>query len=101
MSRMETRTPHVCRACALPFVQVREGTEEGTGWRVVLHCPSCGWAAEEVLDLDTLAHLDEEHDRGLEEVASALSRFTELNMREYVDRFAAALSADAILPEDF
>jgi hypothetical protein len=98
---MKTRTPHLCRACALPFVQLREGTEEGAGWRVVLHCVSCGWAAEELLDVDTLAHLDEELDRGLEEVAAALSRFTEQNMLEYIDRFASALRADVILPEDF
>jgi hypothetical protein len=98
---MQTRTPHLCRACALPFVQLGEGTEEGTGWRVVLHCASCGWATEEVLGVDTLAQLDEELDRGLEEIASALSRFTEQNMLEYVDRFSAALGADAIVPEDF
>jgi hypothetical protein len=98
---MQTRTPHVCRECALPFVQLGEWTEEGAGWRAVLRCASCGWTAEELLDADTLDQLDEELDRGLQEIASALSRFTEVNMVEYVDRYAAALRADVILPEDF
>jgi hypothetical protein len=41
--------------------------------------------------------LDEE--RG--QIELDLERLTQRNMREYHDRFVAALAADAIFPEDF
>jgi hypothetical protein len=49
----------------------------------------------------TLERLDEELDRGTDQLIEALARLTERNMRDYLDRFATALAYDAILPSDF
>lgn len=94
-------TPHVCRECRLPLVQPEGVTAEGSCWRVSLRCPSCGWAAKELLDEVALRRLDEELDRGTEELVLAARQATEQNMREYTNRFVAALAADALLPADF
>jgi hypothetical protein len=67
----------------------------------VLRCPNCGWAGEELLDQETADRFDDEIERGTDHLLALLAVVTELNMREYADRFAAALQADAILPEDF
>ncbi len=95
------QAPHLCRACGLPFVQADGLAAEDSAWRVVLRCPSCGWESEEVLDDVALERLDEELDRGMEQLMGALARLTESNMREYLDLFSAALASDAILPIDF
>jgi hypothetical protein len=34
-------------------------------------------------------------------LAAALAQVTRANMQGYVERFTAALAADAVLPEDF
>jgi hypothetical protein len=73
----------------------------GRRWRALLHCSNCGWASLELLDGKTLDRLDEELDRETDELLLALERLTSENLREYAGRFAAALAADAILPEDF
>ena len=93
--------PHVCRGCALPLVQPQRVVAERSSWRVFLRCPSCGWTAEELLDELALKRLDEELERGTQQLIVAMRRATDVNMREYVTRFAAALAADAIVPADF
>jgi hypothetical protein len=99
--RPRPRTPHICAACARSLVQAADVVPEGRSWRVVLHCPSCGFDTEDLLDEETLDRFDEELDRGYEELALALRHLTHLNMVEYAERFAAALVANVILPEDF
>ncbi len=93
--------PHVCRTCRLPLVQPEALTAEGPAWRVFLRCPSCRTTTEELLDAAALERLDDQLDNGTQQLIEALARMTELNMREYADRFAAALAADAITPGDF
>jgi hypothetical protein len=99
--RTSEPTPHVCRGCTLPLVQPQRVVAERSSWRVYLRCPSCGWTAEELLDELALKRLDEELERGTQQLIVAMRRATDLNMREYVTRFAAALAADAIVPADF
>jgi hypothetical protein len=99
--RTSEPTPHVCRGCTLPLVQPQRVVAERANWRVFLRCPSCGWTAEELLDEPALKRLDEELERGTQELILAMRHVTDLNMREYVTRFAAALAADAIVPADF
>jgi hypothetical protein len=95
------RAPHVCDACALPFVQLEDAVPAGSRWRALLHCSNCGWESLELLDRKTLDRLDEELDKETDELLLALELLTSENLREYADRFAAALAVDAILPEDF
>ena len=101
MSARLTCAPHICGGCRLPFVQPVDWTPEGRGWRVLLQCPNCRWEVEELLDQEMVDRLDDELERGFVQLTVALIRMTELNMHEYVDHFAAALAANAILPEDF
>ena len=57
-----------------------------------LRCPSCDWSGEALLDQGQMERLDEQLDDGFASLAAALAQ---------VERFTAALAAEAILPEDF
>jgi hypothetical protein len=92
---------HVCRLCTLPLVQPQDAERTGSAWLVQLYCPSCGWSGEELLDQGQMDHLDEALDDGFASLAAALAQVTRANMQEYVERFTAALAAEAVLPEDF
>jgi hypothetical protein len=93
--------PHVCVACDGTLVYPEFGLVEGTRWRVFIRCGSCGWAGERILDEKALEKFERELDDDYAELQRDLERLTRENMREYRDRFIAALRADAILPEDF
>lgn len=102
VARQRTDAPHICAACALPFVYPELGLADGPGrWRLLLRCPSCGWGGERILDDEGLERLERGFDEEREQLELDLERLTYRNMREYQARFAAALAADAILPEDF
>jgi hypothetical protein len=92
---------HVCRSCALPFVQPEDAERAGRDWLVWLFCPNCGWSGEALLDQGQMDRLDEELDDSFALLAAALAEVTQANMHEHVERFTSALAADAILPEDF
>jgi hypothetical protein len=70
-------------------------------WDLVLRCPNCFWLDEGVFDQNQVDALEENLDSGLAEMLSDLRRLTQANMNEEIERFAAALHADLILPEDF
>jgi hypothetical protein len=97
----QTAGAHVCRFCTLPFVQPQDGERTGRDWLVQLYCPSCGWSGEATLDQGQMDDLDEAVDDGFALLAAALAQVAQANMQEYVERFTAALAADAVLPEDF
>jgi hypothetical protein len=99
--RTRASAPHVCRGCRLPLVQPQRVVAERSRWRVYLRCPSCGWTAEQLLDAEALRVFDEELERGTQELIVAMRHVTDVNMREYVERFVSALAADAIVPGDF
>jgi hypothetical protein len=93
---------HVCLDCDSRLVHPVEWEEAGTeNWRVLLHCPNCETAREGVFSQSTVESFDEELDRGADALARDYKRLMRANMVEEIDRFAAALEADAILPEDF
>ena len=93
---------HVCLDCDSPLVYPVEWEEAGPeNWRVLLHCPNCEIAREGIFTQDTVESFDEELDRGADALARDYRRLMRANMVEEIDRFAAALEADAILPEDF
>jgi hypothetical protein len=86
---------HICSTCGLPLVQPEEWSREGCGWRVILHCPSCGCEREEFLTRTALDRFEDALDRGSRELERALANFTRLNMREYAELFGLALASDA------
>jgi hypothetical protein len=72
-----------------------------THWEVLLRCPNCEWSELGVYDQTTVDRFDETLDNGTEVLVRDLRRLVQANMEEEAERFAAALDADAILPEDF
>ena len=93
---------HICPDCDQQLVYPMEWEEhDETRWEVLLRCPSCEWSSTGVYDQDTVDRFDEELDRGTEALVRDLKRLTRANMEDEVERFARALAANAILPEDF
>jgi hypothetical protein len=93
---------HVCPECASTLVYPCDWEEAGKdSWSVSRRCPDCEWTHTGVFEQDLLEAFDEELDRGLEELGADLKRLVRANMAEEIERFAAALEADAILPMDF
>jgi hypothetical protein len=70
-------------------------------WRVSLRCPNCEWEATGVFSQDVVDDFDERLDEGTEQLVSDLRQLMHANMSEEIDRFVAALEAEALLPEDF
>ncbi len=50
---------------------------------------------------DQIEQLEERLDEGLTAMLNDLARLTQANLSDQMDRFAAALQADLILPQDF
>jgi hypothetical protein len=100
-----TTTPadlHVCPTCEVHLVYPVEWEEhDSTHWSVSLRCPNCEWHTVDVYTQETVDRFDEELDRGTEALVRDLKQLTHANMEDEVERFARALHADAILPEDF
>jgi hypothetical protein len=93
---------HVCLDCDSKLVYPVEWEEAGPeNWRVLLQCPNCSIMREGVFSQQTVEIFDEELDRGADALARDYRRLMRANMVEEIDRFAAALEAGAILPEDF
>jgi hypothetical protein len=97
-----THPLHICCECSSELVYPVEWDEAGPEcWRVSLRCPNCEWAATGVFPQELVDRFDERLDEGTEQVVADLKKLMHANMSEEIDRFAAALAAGAILPEDF
>jgi hypothetical protein len=93
---------HVCPECSSVLVTPVAWEQAGAGeWAVTLQCPNCEWWDADVFGEHAVECFDEELDRGTEILVRDLMRLARANMEDDVERFAAALRADAILPEDF
>lgn len=93
---------HVCLECASEFVYPMRWEESGEeNWSVLLHCPNCDLYREGIFTQQTVEGFDEELDRGADTLASDYKRLVQANMADEIEVFAAALAANAILPEDF
>jgi len=101
------RTPqvedlHVCPECDRDLVYPVDWAEASmTHWEVELRCPNCEWTEVGTYDQATVDRFDEVLDNGTEALVRDLRRLVQANMEDEAERFAAALDADAILPEDF
>jgi hypothetical protein len=93
---------HVCYECDSELVYPVQWEEAGSeNWSVLLHCPNCDVFREGVFTQDNVELFDEELDRGADALARDYKRLMRANMADEIDRFMGALSAGAILPEDF
>ena len=99
---VETRELHICPACESELVQPVNWSEAEDGrWDLTLECPNCAWGESGTFDRIQVEMLEDRLDDGLSDMIADLQRLTQANMAAEVDRFAAALQANLILPEDF
>jgi hypothetical protein len=93
---------HVCPECDRDLVYPVDWEEASvTHWEVELRCPNCEWTEVGKYDQATVDRFDEHLDLGTEALVKDLRRLVQANMEAEAERFAAALDANAILPEDF
>jgi hypothetical protein len=93
---------HVCQDCESELVQPMEWRSTSDDrWELTLHCPNCDWSSHGVYCHEQVEQLEEQLDLGVEAIVRDLKRLTSANMVDEIERFAAALEADLILPEDF
>jgi hypothetical protein len=93
---------YLCPGCQSDLVQpVGWGQVTPDTWELELHCPNCGLTRVGGFEQDDVAELEERLDDGVDALLRDLQRLTHANMADQIDRFAAALHADLILPEDF
>lgn len=94
---------HLCPDCRLPFVVPGEVHEVVSSARVRLDlaCTNCGWTTTAVHDDDELTALDLQLDRSFADLLWTLEVVWTANEEAAIGRFAAALRAGAVLPEDF
>jgi hypothetical protein len=96
------RDLHMCPGCDRDLVYPVEWEEiSPTHWEVLLRCPNCEWREIDTFDQPTVDRFDEKLDVGTDILLRDLKRLERANMEEEIERFARALNADAILPEDF
>jgi hypothetical protein len=93
---------HVCPRCESRLVYPLGWEEAGPEcWSLELRCPNCEWYGEGTFQQPVVERLDEELDHGTQVLVRDLKQLMQANMEEEVERFIAALRADAILPYDF
>ena len=73
----------------------------GDRWLISRSCPNCGWQHEGVFPHEALRHYEEHLDEVDDRLWDDLVRIQRERIDDEVGRFAGALAADAILPEDF
>ena len=92
----------LCPQCDRDLVYPVDWEPAGSrGWSISLRCPDCEWRGEGVFSQEVADRFDDALDIGCQEVLDDLEELTRANMESDVERFLAALEADAILPEDF
>ncbi len=93
---------HICPECDRDLVYPVDWEEaSATHWEVELRCPNCEWNEVGTYDQATVDRFDEHLDQGTDALVKDLRRMVQANMEAEAERFAAALDANAILPEDF
>jgi DNA-directed RNA polymerase subunit RPC12/RpoP len=93
---------HRCLVCSSEFVHLVETRPiAAEGLSALLRCPNCGVHRAGVFSRRALAALEKRRQVGEDELRLQVRRL-ELTARvDEIGDFAAALDADAILPEDF
>ena len=91
-----------CPECDRSLVYPVEWEEASpTQWEVSLRCPNCEWTHLGMYAQAVVDRFDEALDHGTECLVDDLTRLTQANMEDEVERFSAALASDAIWPMDF
>jgi hypothetical protein len=100
--RVEERDLHICPGCDSNLVYPVQWEEaDESHWHITLRCPNCERAEDGVFGQEQCDGFDDELERGTDALTRDYKRLMTANLAEEIDRFAAALDADAILPVDF
>jgi hypothetical protein len=98
----DERDLHVCVNCSSQLVYPVAWEEaDRRSWSVTLRCPDCEWTEAGVFSQEQCDRFDDHLEAGTDALSRDYKRLVTANMAEEIDRFAAALDADAILPSDF
>ena len=98
----ETRDLHLCVNCESELVYPVHWEEAGPdSWHILLRCPDCEWSESGVFPQGQCDRFDDELEAGTEALTRDFKRLVTANMAEEIERFIAALDADAIQPFDF
>ena len=93
---------HCCPGCSSELVHPVAWEEVGPDHsQIELRCPNCHWEQSDVFHHEDVERFDETLDRGTQVLVRDLRHLAHANMEEEIDRFAAALHADHVLPGDF
>lgn len=93
---------HTCTSCGSHLVHPLDWSAAGTDcWEIELRCPECEHRTSGTYHDSDVQRFDTELDAATDAIAADLRRMMRADMEDVVQRFIAALHADAILPEDF
>jgi len=99
---IRVRRIELCPKCGSDRVHPLDWREvEDMRWELDVRCPDCRWSASDVFDQPEVERYDDVLLAGAGDLTEELDRITRENMAEHLERFRAALDADAILPFDF
>ena len=98
----EERDLHVCPDCESDLVYPTTWEEaDEKHWQVSLRCPNCEHFEQGIFSQDECDRFDDHLEAGTDALTRDFKRLMAANMAEEIDRFVGAISAGAILPEDF
>jgi len=93
---------HLCGDCASTLVYPVEWEEAGSeDWEITLRCPNCESRSIGVYAQDVVDRFDDQLDRGTEALVRDLRRLVHANTEDEIERFARALDANLVVPDDF
>jgi hypothetical protein len=96
------RELHLCPDCESDLVYPTTWEEaDEKHWSVSLRCPNCEHFEQGVFTQEECDRFDDHLEAGTDALTRDFKRLMAANMAEEIDRFVGALTADAILPEDF
>ena len=96
------RELHLCERCESDLVYPTTWEEaDENHWQVSLRCPNCEHFEQGIYSQDECDRFDDHLEAGTDALTRDFKRLMAANMAEEIDRFVAALDADAIQPMDF
>jgi hypothetical protein len=96
------RDLHLCEKCESDLVYPTTWEEaDEKHWQVSLRCPNCEHFEQGIFSQDECDQFDDHLEAGTDALTRDFKRLMAANMAEEIDRFVAALDADAIQPMDF
>lgn len=99
---IRVRRIELCPKCGSDRVHPLDWREvEDLRWELDVRCPDCRWTGGDVYDQPEVERYDDVLLAGAGDLTEELDRITRENMADHLERFRAALDADAITPFDF